>query len=36
MPAGARGTLRNAGNSNYYKVAIDGYEGGSFSLLAPF
>jgi hypothetical protein len=36
MPPGARSTLRDPCYSSHYKVTIDGYEGGAFSLLAPF
>jgi hypothetical protein len=36
MPPAARSTLREPCYSSHYKVAIDGYEGGAFSLLAPF
>lgn len=36
MPQGARSTLRDPCFSSHYKVTIDGYEGGAFSLLAPF
>lgn len=36
MPPGARSTLRDPYNSSHYRVAIEGYEGGAFSLLAPF
>lgn len=36
MPPEARNTLRNACNSTYFTVTIDGFEGGAFSLLAPF
>jgi hypothetical protein len=36
MPPAARSTLRDPYYSGQYKVAIDGYEGGAFSLLAPF
>jgi hypothetical protein len=35
MPPGARSTLRDPCYSSHYKVTIDGYEGGAFSLLAP-
>ena len=35
MPIGARNTVRDPCYSSYYDVAIDGYEGGAFSLLAP-
>ncbi len=36
MPPDARSTLRDPCYSSFYKVTIDGYEGGAFSLLAPF
>ena len=35
MPPGARNTLRDPCYSSHYKVTIDGYEGGAFSILAP-
>jgi len=36
LPPDARNTLRDPCYSSYFKVSIDGYEGGAFSLLAPF
>jgi hypothetical protein len=36
MPPDARSTLREPCYSSHYKVTVDGYEGGGFSLLAPF
>ncbi len=36
LPAAVRGILRDPGLASYFTVKIDGYEGGAFSLLAPF
>jgi hypothetical protein len=36
MPIDARSTLRDPCYSTHFSVKIDGYEGGSLSLLAPF
>ncbi len=36
MPPDARKTLRDPCYSSHYKVTVDGYQGGVFSLLAPF
>lgn len=36
LPPEARHTLRDPCYSSYFKVTVDGYEGGAFSLLAPF
>ena len=36
LPPEARSTVRYPCYSSYYKVTVDGYEGGAFSLLAPF
>jgi hypothetical protein len=36
LPAEARSTLRDPCYSSYFKVTVDGYEGGALSLLAPF
>jgi hypothetical protein len=36
LPPEARDTLRDPRHSSYYRVTVDGYEGGAFSLLAPF
>ncbi len=35
LPIEARNTLRDPGYSSYFRVTIDGFEGGMFSLLAP-
>ncbi len=35
MPPLARNTLRDPCYTSYFKVAVDGYEGGAFTLLAP-
>jgi hypothetical protein len=36
LPADARNTLRDPCYSSHFSVKIDGYEGGTVSLLAPF
>ncbi len=36
MPLDARIILRVPCSSSHYKVTVDGYQGGGFSLLAPF
>jgi hypothetical protein len=36
LPPDARNTLRDPCHSTYFRVTVDGYEGGGFSLLAPF
>jgi len=36
LPPEARNTLRDPCYSSHFKVSIDGYNGGAFSLLAPF
>jgi hypothetical protein len=36
LPPEARNTLRDPCYSSYFKVMVDGYEGGAFSLLSPF
>ena len=36
LPVDARKTLRDPYHSSYFRVTVDGYEGGGFSLLAPF
>lgn len=36
MPSDARNTLRGPCCSSHYKVTVDGYQGGAFSLLAPY
>jgi hypothetical protein len=35
MPREARGTLKDPCYSSYFRVTVDGYEGGGFSLLSP-
>ncbi len=36
LPLDARNTLRDPCYSSFFSVTIDGYDGGAFSLLAPF
>jgi hypothetical protein len=36
LPLDARNTVRDSCSSSFFKVSIEGYEGGAFSLLAPF
>ena len=36
LPADARNTLRDPCYTSHFNVKIDGYEGGGFTLLAPF
>jgi hypothetical protein len=36
LSTGAQNTLRDPCYASYFSVKVDGYEGGAFSLLAPF